>query len=146
MCDLTLYLLTVYIGPVSQLYLLFFLLQAAFIIFGLLKLYAKINGKPWKIILPQNFRKAVKIYSSMLCNLNLFELWLTFVFFWVGQIIMLNDDLDKIWTFCKKSWSGINFWSVIQNGTFFLKIFYPPSVWVSGLIQKMRWQEGIKFW
>ena len=74
MCDLTLYLVTVFIGPVSQFYLLFFLLQPSFIIFGLIKLYAKINGKPWKIILPQNSRKAVKIYSSMLYNLNLFEL------------------------------------------------------------------------
>ena len=105
--DLTLYLQFIF-------YLLFFLLQV---------LYAKINGKPWKIILPQNFRKAIKIYSSMLCNLNLFELWLFFVFIWLGQIIMLNGVLDKSWTLYKKSWSNINFWSVIQNRTFFLKVF-----------------------
>ena len=123
----------------------------------------------------------MKIYSSKLCNLNLFELWLfleewllcfvyfltilcaavlqrcsvslrpatllkkrlwhtcfpvnfakflripfltehlwwlpLFVFIRVGQMIMLkNGNLDIIW-------SSINFWSVIQNGTFFLKFF-----------------------
>ena len=57
---------------------------------------------------------------------------------------MLNGDLDIIWTFYKKSWSNINFWSVIKNGAFFLEIFYPPSVQVFGLKQKMRLL--IKFW
>ena len=44
----------------------------------------------------------------------------------------------------KKRWSDINFWSVIQNGTFFLKIFIHPQS--ESLIQKMRLQESIKFW
>ena len=54
------------------------------------------------------------------------HLWwlLLFVFIQVGQMIMLkNGDLDITWTFYIKKWSGINFWSVIQNGTFFLKFF-----------------------
>ena len=54
------------------------------------------------------------------------HLWwlLLFVLIQVGQMIMLkNGDLDITWTFYIKKWSGINFWSVIQNGTFFLKLF-----------------------
>ena len=97
------------------------------------------------------------MFSPMFCNLNLFELWLflvsdccfvyfltIFVFFRVGQMIMLNGDLDKIWTFYKKKLIRHQLLVFNSKCNVFLKIFYPPSVWVFGLVQKM--QQSIKFW
>ena len=57
-------------------------------------------------------------------------------------MIILNGDLDKFWTFYINNWSEINFSSVIQNGTFFLKFFIHPQS--ESLIQKMCIQESIK--
>ena len=59
--------------------------------------------------------------------------WFIFMFIQLDQIIMLHGDLDIIWTFYKKSWSGINFWSIIQNGKFFLNFLstLSPSLCVN---------------
>ena len=144
MCDLALFFLTVYFGPSWQ----FLFVVFSIVIFWLIELYAKINGKQWKTILPYNFRKTIKIYLPMFRNLNLFQLWLFLesdcfvyfltisVFIWIGQMIMLNGDLDKIWTFYKKKL--IRHQLLIRNSKWnvFLKIFHPPSVWVFGVNTK----------
>ena len=42
--------LTVFIGPGRQFLFIVFSIIKSFIIFGLIKLSAKVNAKPWKII------------------------------------------------------------------------------------------------
>ena len=80
-----------------------------------------LKKKLWHRCFPVNFTKFLRV--PFLTE----RLWwvLLFVFIWVGQMIMLKyGDLNIIWTFyIKKKWSSINFWPVIQNGTFFLKFF-----------------------
>ena len=60
-CDLLLCLLTVYISPDWPFHFCFYYCKlVAFATFGLIKLYAKINGKPWKKIYHRIFKNQLK--------------------------------------------------------------------------------------
>ena len=60
-------------------------------------------------------------------------------------MIMLNGDLDKIWTFYEKSWLDINFWPVIQNGMFSLNLFIQPQSECLGWYKKCVCNKVLSF-
>ena len=70
-----------------------------------------------------------------------------FTFIRQGQMIKLNGDSKKIWTFCKKKLIRHQLLICNSKWNILLKIFYSPSVWVFRLIQRTRLQQSnIKLW
>ena len=77
------------------------------------------------------------------------HLWLLFLFVFFPS--RSNDNGKKWWfghnlTFLHKKMIRHKLLACNSKWNVFLKIFYPPSLQVFGLILKMRFQQSIKFW